>query len=362
MGAYKKVRKDGTVAWYYNFSYRGRQYRAIGGTTKTQALRTLERVRTEVINETYQHSREMSIKFNDASSEFLRMSKTNKRSWKRDEQLVGHLDKFFAGKFINQIKPADIEAYKTNRKSERTKRKINGITGSTINRELSALRRIYNIAIKNKIVNYNPVNDVKFMEEPPGRTRYLSQDEISSLLSILEEYIKPTVITALNTGMRLGEILNLTWNCVYLEKTINPYLEIPMTKNNKKRFIELNDVMIDLLSQMKEKRTDSEFVFLGKSNKQIKCVEKPFKRALKAAGIKNFTFHGTRHTFASYFVMRGGDLLSLKEILGHSTMKMVERYAHLAPSHKRKLINNLNFSDKNCHLSVTGDKNASAAL
>ena len=63
MGAYKKIRKDGSIAWYYNFSYRGKQYRALGGTTRTQALRTLEKVRTEVINETYEHSREQNTKF-----------------------------------------------------------------------------------------------------------------------------------------------------------------------------------------------------------------------------------------------------------------------------------------------------------
>ena len=70
-------------------------------------------------------------------------------------------------------------------------------------------------------------------------------------------------------------------------------------------------------------------------------MRKPFVNALKRAGIEDFRFHDLRHTFASHYVMNGGDLLALKEILGHSDMKMVERYAHLASAHKRRQINNL---------------------
>ena len=65
-----------------------------------------------------------------------------------------------------------------------------------------------------------------------------------------------------------------------------------------------------------------------------------FKKAVKEAGILNFRFHDLRHTFASSFVLLGGDLLILKKILGHCSLKMVERYAHLAQAHKRRQVNN----------------------
>jgi len=199
MAAYRKFRKNGSVVWYYNFSYKGKQYRAIGGTTKTQALRTLEKVRTEVINETYEHSREFNIKFEEMSDMFLSISKTEKRSWRRDEQIVEHLLKSFKDKLLIHIKPADIEIYKT-------KRKKDGVSGSTINRELAGLKRIFNIAIKNKKVRYNPVKDVNFFPEPPPKTRYLSVEEINKLLRVCSENIKPIVITALNSPMQ--EILS----------------------------------------------------------------------------------------------------------------------------------------------------------
>jgi site-specific recombinase XerD len=79
-------------------------------------------------------------------------------------------------------------------------------------------------------------------------------------------------------------------------------------------------------------------------------VKSPFQRALKGANISDFRFHDLRHTFASHFVMNGGDLLSLKEILGHSSLQMVQRYAHLSAAHKREQINNLSgMFTKICH-------------
>ena len=83
-----------------------------------------------------------------------------------------------------------------------------------------------------------------------------------------------------------------------------------------------------------------------------------FWRSDDESHISDFRFHDLRHTFASHFVMSGGDHLSLKEILGHKSMKMVERYAHLASAHKRNMVNKLEFSDSKCHLNATREKKA----
>ena len=107
------------------------------------------------------------------------------------------------------------------------------------------------------------------------------------------------------------------------------------------------------------KQKNPEYVFCSiRSGAPLKSLRKPFERALKLAGIDDFRFHDLRHTFASHYVMNGGDLLSLKELLGHSNMEMVGRYAHLAASHKHNLINRLAFSDENCHLFATLEKRA----
>lgn len=257
--------------------------------------------------------------------------------------------KFFKGEFLLSITPSDIEDYIGERRKE-------CVSNATINRELACLKKMYNLAIKWGEAKKNPVNDVEFLEEPPGRTRFLSEEEALRLINCSSDHLKPIVITALNTGMRLGEILSLRWNQVYFKNVIEPYLEIAKTKNNKKRFIPLNDDMVDLFKSLED--NGSPYVFLGTHGDRLTTVRKPFVKSLKQAGIKDFRFHDLRHTFASHYVMNGGDLLALKEILGHSDLKMVQRYAHLASSHKRRQINNLKGKFTICHPIATREKAA----
>ena len=201
---------------------------------------------------------------------------------------------------------------------------------------------MYTLAIKWSDAKKNPAAQVSLLEEPPGRTRFLTIEECRLLIQSCAEHLKPIVITALNTGMRLNELLNLTWDRIHIENVIDPYIELVVTKNNKNRFIPLNKDLINLLIILKSKNKDSEYVFLSIHGKPLHSIRKPFQKTLQLAGILNFRFHDLRHTFASHFVMNDGDLLVLKDILGHSSMKMVERYTHLAAAYKRRQINNLN--------------------
>ncbi|OVE79605.1 hypothetical protein BVY01_02025, partial [bacterium I07] len=244
------------------------------------------------------------------------------------------------------IRAQDIEDYIAHRRNQ-------GVSNATVNRELACLKRMYNLAIKWGEVKRNPVHDVDFLEEPPGRTRFLSEQECRRLIECSPDHMKPIILTALCTGMRLGEILSLQWEQVRIDDVVDPHIEVIHTKNNKKRFIPLNDDMVDLLSSFVN---DSRYVFLGTKGKPLKSVRKPFSNALKKASIPDFRFHDLRHTFSSHYIMNGGDLLSLKETLGHSNLKMVERYAHLAAAHKRKQVNNLTGKFTICHLSATSPK------
>ena len=158
----------------------------------------------------------------------------------------------------------------------------------------------------------------------------------------------------------MNEILSLTWDRVHIDAVIDPYFEIRQTKNNKEIIIHLNEDIVRLLEEQRGKHPIS--VFIGNHNQPLKSVRKPFMAALRKAGILNFRFHDLRHTFASHFVMKGGDLLTLKEILGHSSMQMVEKYAHLAAAHKRRQINNLNGLFSNCHPIATSQVETKKAL
>ena len=300
----------------------------------------MHKVKGEILNGKYDIiDKVQNISIQDFSDIFLE-KREKLRSSKRDQLSVKTLLSYFKRKQLTSIKPLDIENYIT-------KRAADGVANATINRELACLKTMFNLAIKWQYAKKNPVTGVNMLEEPPGRTRFLTIEEAQKLIHCCADHINPIVITALNTGMRLGEILNLTWDRVYINHVIDPYIEVTMTKNNKKRFIHLHEEMIMLLKKLKEKNPDSQNVFLSVHGKQLKSVRKPFHTALKKAGINDFRFHDLRHTFASHFIMNGGDLLTLKEILGHSSMKMAERYSHLAAAHKRRQITNIEglFSD-----------------
>lgn len=332
--------------------YDGHRYRAIGGTTMTQALRSLEKVRNKVISGDY----DLCEKPGNPQIEDFVVTYLGRRqhlkSRKRDALSARILLRYFKGNRLAEITPANIEDYIAKRKSE-------GVANATVNRELACLKRMFNLAIRWKEAKKNPVNDVDFLRENPGRTRFLSQEEAKRLLDCCSRSLYPIVFTGLNTGMRLSEILGLTWERVHTESVMDPYIEITNTKSGKDRFVPLNNEMIELFQKLKIEKRHKNIVFVGDRGKPLKTVKKPFETALTHAGILNFRFHDLRHTFASYFLMRGGDVLTLKEFLGHSSMKMVERYAHLAPGHKVRQINNLSgvFSGKDCHPNANAHKN-----
>jgi integrase len=118
----------------------------------------------------------------------------------------------------------------------------------------------------------------------------------------------------------------------------------------------LVELFKNLALENNNRSNPSEYVILSTRGERLLSVKRPFQNALKKVGIKDFRFHDLQHTFASHYVMNGGDLMSLKEILGHSTLRIVERYSHLSSAYKRKMVNNLTGIFYNCHLFATSPK------
>ena len=355
MSVYRRFRKNGSAYWYYDFVMNGIRYKGNGGATKTQALRIQEKRRNEIIASGNELPIEIPNQTFEQFMETYLSRRTHLRSYRRDDLSARTLRRFFRGKSFTTISPADIEDYIVCRRKE-------GVSNATINRELACLKRMYNLAIKWDMAKRNPVIHVKFLEEPPGRTKCLCQEDCMRLIACSADHLRPILITALNTGMRLGEILSLKWHHVHLNMGFDAFVEIEHAKNNKRRFIPLTDDMVELFQSLKG--NGSEYVFLGPSGRPLKRVTKAFSTALKEAKIQDFRFHDLRHTFASHFLMQGGDLISLKEILGHSNLKMVQRYAHAAFPYKRQLISNMNgmFSDRKSHHIPTANHSQTVGL
>jgi len=330
MAVYKKGEN-----WFIDFWCRGRRYRRKIGPSKRQAELALKKVKVEIAeNKFFDVKKQQKVLFSEMAKEYIgRYAKINKKSFSRDEQSLGHLIPFFAGKYLYEISPQMIEDYKAKRLQE-------GVTGSTVNRELGCMKHIYTKAIEWGKATENPVKRVKLFKENNQRVRFLEKGEIKILLDVCPEFLKPIVIVALNTGMRQGEILNLKWDDIDLVRGI---ITIRNTKNNETRFIPLNSVLRNTFEKLKEKcKMDSPWVFCDDEGKRLSrfCndIRRSFLKVLKEAGIKDFRFHDLRHTFASHLVMAGADIMTVKELLGHKTLEMTLRYSHLSPDFKRSTV------------------------
>ena len=137
--------------------------------------------------------------------------------------------------------------------------------------------------------------------------------------------------------MRKGEILSLKWVDVDLR---NRVISILNSKNNEKREIPVNEDLFQALLRVR-KNLESPYVFCNEDGVPYKDVKTGFKGALKRAKISNFRFHDLRHTFASRLAMKGVDIKTVQELLGHKDVRMTLRYSHLSPDHKKAAVEKL---------------------
>ena len=142
------------------------------------------------------------------------------------------------------------------------------------------------------------------------------------------------MVTALHTGMRKSEILNLKWVDVDFDQKL---ITIGDTKNGEIRYIPMNETLTEALESVK-KYAYSPYVFCNDNGNRYGDIKKGFSAALKRAGITTFRFHDLRHTFASYLVMSGVDIRTVQELMGHKSIEMTCRYAHLSPDHKQSAV------------------------
>jgi len=321
------VRKRG-AKWYIDYRCNGKRYIESIGPSKKSAQNVLHKRLTEIAEGKHLDKRDLKpLLFKDFSQDYItKYSKVNKRSWRDDVSRLKKLNRFFGEKCLHEITPEMIEEYKS--------RGINGFSPATVNRELACMKHLYTIAIKWGKVTRNPVKDVKLFKESNSRLRYLEFEETERLIGNCEGYLRALVIIAVNTGMRRGEIFNLQWEHIDLKRKIVYLIE---TKNGEKREIPMNDRVARTLFEIPQ-NADISYVFHNRHGKPFTSVKKSFATALSKAGISAFRFHDLRHTFASHLAMKGIDLNTIRELLGHKSMRMTLRYAHLNQEHKQRAV------------------------
>lgn len=216
---------------------------------------------------------------------------------------------------------------------------------ATCNRYLAALSHVFTMAVKEfGWSSENPVSKVRRLREPRGRVRFLDEDERERLLASCrnspDRRLFALVLLAIATGARQGELLALRWRDVDLARGV---AIAHHTKNRERRVLPLAEPAVRALEELgRVRRVDSDLVFAGRRNGKALFPKKAFAAALAEAGIEDFRFHDLRHTAASYLAMSGATLAEIAEVLGHKTLSMVKRYAHLSDAHTASVVNRMN--------------------
>lgn len=216
---------------------------------------------------------------------------------------------------------------------------------ATVNRYLAALSHAFTVAVKEwGWLEDNPVRKVTRPKEPRGRVRFLSDTERLALLATCKtsnsEFLYPVVVLALSTGARHGEIMGLKWDDVDFKRGV---ITLHETKNGERRLLPLAGHALALMrDHAKVRRIDTELVFPNRKGDKPADIRTGFENALEQAGIKDFRFHDLRHSAASYLAMNGASLAEIAEVLGHKTLQMVKRYAHLSEAHTSKVVAAMN--------------------
>ena len=301
-----RVFKRGGV-WYIDYSFRGKRIKEAAASSKKEAEAMLAARMKDIREKKFNLDtrKEKDVLFEDLCREFLAYSKTNKRSYERDVLSVKMLKQAFGGRHLHQITPKIVEDYKAQRKVAFSQKRKRMLSPATVNRELACLKTMFNKAVEWEMVEANPAAKVRLLREPKGRVRFLTEEEAGRLVQCCADHLKPIVVTALNTGMRRGEIFKLKWEEVDFENRI---VYVTNSKNGEQRQISMNNTLTETLGRIKLGKP-SPYVFHKDNGKPYTTVRRSFEVAKEKAGIEDFTFHDLRHTFSSRLVMRGLDLV-----------------------------------------------------
>jgi site-specific recombinase XerD len=236
---------------------------------------------------------------------------------------------------LRQIVPGDVARFVRQRQEA-------GFAPASINRELAFLRRAFNVAIGDHLADTNPVRAVKLFRENNQRVRILGDDEETRLRAALGEEHWPKVAVALCAGFRRSNCFRLQWaDDVNFD---SGSLRAHQPKGGTDYHVPMNADLRAILRALPS-RLRSPWVFPSDTGDtpldSQNFINRIFRPALRCARITNFSWHDLRHTFASRLAMAGVDLRTIQELLGHRTLAMTMRYAHLSPAHKLDAVNRL---------------------
>jgi len=311
--------------WWVEFYHNGKQNRKSSkGRVKAVAQRLLQQIEGQIAEGRVPGVYFDRIRFDELADDYLTDYRvTGKRSVLRAEQYVKHLRKHFEGVRATAIDTPRIKKYIEARLSEEA-------APATVNREVAALKRMFNLATKCTPPKIDRVPHFPMLRENNTRKGFFEHDEFVALRTALPEYLKGFVTFAYRSGWRLSEIANLTWRQVDLRQgivTLNP----GETKNDAARTLYLDNELKKVFAHQWRMRKRSgnilPYVFLNKrSTGRIKQFRKTWKRACEEAKIGEKLFHDFRRTAVRNMVRAGIPERVAMQVAGHKTRSVFDRY------------------------------------
>lgn len=346
--------------WYFEVMIRKKRYcKAIPeATNRKDAEKYLTVFKADLLRNRLDLAENIGQKpFVEVADMYIDYAKINLCAFDTAIRIAKRFKELWKNKNLADITPKVIENYKENRlKTTFNAKKINGknvvkhISPATINRELATLSKIFTIAIANGYIKTNPLREVNKLRVTNKLERHLSVEEEKRMYQVCDDdfsfsnlpmeeqerlqrmhngehaYLKPILIMALNTAMRKGEILNMTWDCVNFEKNEISALN---TKNGKKNTIPMSSKLRETLLKMYYIKGDNIYVFTNPyTGTKYNDIKKCFKTVCKLANVQNLRFHDLRHTGATRMVAAGVPITVVKQILNHASIQTTMRYAH----------------------------------
>lgn len=228
-----------------------------------------------------------------------------------------HLIPFFGEMTLALIRRKDVNDYIDSR--------VGKVSDGTIIKEANTLKRLFSIAVSKEKIPTNPAHGSDIPEAPKGRVRYLEIDLLEKLMRACPLWLRPIVGLALSLGTRRGELMRVRWEDVDLAGN---RILLSHTKNGRPRYVYLNALSQQVIAYLGESaHVKKGPLFPGITPAQVSVA---FIRVCTLVGIKDFSLHDLRHSFAAHARMNGVDLHTLQKLLGHSDPRMTDRYAHLS--------------------------------
>ncbi len=296
----------------------------VGCLNKTIARETEAAIRTNLLLGKVASQQAKPVLFKEWAKTYLDLEgvKTLRSYQDRVEIMGRQLVPFFGAKILSEIKPADIEEYRGQRK----RRDGNPASLQTVNNDHTVLKHCLNVAVRRGLLVSNSAARVPMPNPQNERDRVLSDEEWAKLYDAAKPHLQPVLLTAYQLGQRFGEIVGLTWERVDLKRGFitlraldtkaKTARQVPMTPDVRKTLQGLAKVRRSL-------KTRHVFTYAGRP---LQRLTRSFKTALKDAGIKDFRFHDLRHCASTNLRRAGVDTATAMKIIGHKSEKMWKRY------------------------------------